>query len=231
MKARAIRIVPGEKRVLRLISGDSEHLKLASNSASYKCSARVKTSPCICILILTYKNISKSRPWSGKMLNVFPFSSDKPLKRYWSVCTVEAGAQPQMLIHWAKKQSLLQVPCKRTHCLQQNFSEDWGHLSLHRGHSVSPGLTLGLHMHEPNISCYKHSSPSRPPSLSVLKGEFIENICTTRNILVFSKPHPPGGCVVMENRQSCITWACKQWTAVEEGCRKRSFALTPRHYP
>jgi len=76
----------------------------------------------------------------------FPFSPDKPLKRYWSVRTLEAGAQPQRLIYRAKKQSLLQLPCRRTHCLQQNFSEDWGHLSLLRGHPVSPGLTLSLHM-------------------------------------------------------------------------------------
>lgn len=62
MEARVMRIVSGEKNILRLISGDSEHLKLAPNSANYKCSARLKTSPCICILILTYKNISKSRP-------------------------------------------------------------------------------------------------------------------------------------------------------------------------
>lgn len=62
MEARVIRIVSGEKKVLRRISGDSEHLKLAPNSVSYKCSARLKTSPCICILILTYKNISESRP-------------------------------------------------------------------------------------------------------------------------------------------------------------------------
>lgn len=121
----------------------------------------------------------------------FPFSSDKALKRYWSVRTAEAGAQAQRLIYRAKKQSLLQLPCKRTHCFQQNFSEDWGHLSLHRGQSVSPRLTLGLHMDEPNIFHYKHSSPSRPPLLSILKGEFIENICTTRNILCFFQTSSP----------------------------------------
>lgn len=121
----------------------------------------------------------------------FPFSSDKPLKRYWSVHTVGAEAQPQRLIYPAKKQSLLPLLCRHTHCLQQNFSEDWGHLSLHREHSVSSRLTLGLHMDEPNIFHYKHSSPSRPPSLSVLKGEFIENICTTRNILCFFQTSSP----------------------------------------
>lgn len=121
----------------------------------------------------------------------FPFSSDKPLKRYWSIHTIEARAQPQRLIYRAKKQSMLQLPCRRTHCLQQNLSEDWGCLSPHRGHSVSPRLMLGLHMDELSIFCYKHSSPSRPPSLSVLKGELIENICTTRNILCFFQTSSP----------------------------------------
>lgn len=124
----------------------------------------------------------------------FLFSADKPTKRYRSVCIAKARVQPQRLIYWAKKQSLLQLPCRRTHCLQQNFSKDWAHLPLHRGHSVSRRLALGLHMDELNVAfffCYEHFSPSRPPLLSVLKGEFIENICTTRNVLCFFQTSSP----------------------------------------
>lgn len=41
----------------------------------------------------------------------------------------------------------------------------------------------------------------------------------------FSKPHPHGGSVVMENRQSCITRACKQWTAVGRGYQMLELCL------
>lgn len=65
-ETKAERIVSGrkkkKKKVLRLISGHSNHLKPAPNSASYKCMAVLKTNPCMCILILTCKNISKSKP-------------------------------------------------------------------------------------------------------------------------------------------------------------------------
>lgn len=58
---KAERIVSG-KTSSKNDSGHSNHLKPAPNSASYKCMAVLKTNPCMCILILTRKNISKSRP-------------------------------------------------------------------------------------------------------------------------------------------------------------------------
>lgn len=118
----------------------------------------------------------------------FLFSSDKPTKRYWSVCTVEARVQPQRLIYEAKKQ----LPCRRSHCLRQNLSGDWGRLSLHRGCSQRLAGSRWVYIWMNWIFfCYKHSSPSRPPLLSVLKGEFIENICTTRNVLCFFQTSSP----------------------------------------
>lgn len=151
----------------------------------------------------------------------FLFSADKPTKRYRSVCIAKARVQPQRLIYWAKKQSLLQLPCRRTHCLQQNFSKDCALATSQGALSVSQariGSTYGW-----TECCFFFFATSTFPLPGLLCFQFwgvnsLKTSALLEMFCAFSKPHPHGGYVVTKNRQSCIMQACKQEKVAKRGC-------------
>lgn len=60
METRAIQILSGEKSS-KTNSWRLKTSETCTNSVCYKCSAVLKANPCMCVLILTYISILKSR--------------------------------------------------------------------------------------------------------------------------------------------------------------------------